>query len=251
MKRIYASLALALLTFSAFAQTGNDEADFAKNKVKLNLFALPLKNFSLQYERGLTENMSVCLGLRLQPKGGLPFRSSISNAFDEEDTTAQDLIDNVKASSWGITPEFRYYFGKKPLSGFYLAPYVRVGGNSLEWTYSFRMDDGNMKRVDFNGKINSVYAGLLLGAQWHVAESFVIDWWIAGPSYGSMNIKLEANTDMTDLSADDRRDLEESLDGIGYGGHELETDINDNGVRVKGKLPMFGLRTGLCIGYTF
>jgi hypothetical protein len=239
-----------MLAVYGFSQD-NGSGDFTKNKVKLNLFGLPLKNISVQYERGLTEDISVCLGIRVQPKGDLPFKNSISRAIGDEDTTANDLVDNAKASSWAITPEFRYYFGKRPLSGFYIAPYARIGGNSLEWSYAFRKDDGTMKGMDFSGKVNSIYGGLLLGAQWHLGKGFLIDWWILGPSYGSMKITLNADGDMTDLSAEDRQDIEDALNGIGYNGHEVETKISDNGVKVTGKLPMFGLRMGLCIGYTF
>ena len=251
MKRIILS-ALCLHFFSiAFAQDTKTAIDFKQNNIKLNLFALPLKNFSLQYERGLNENMSVCMGLRIQPKSTLPFKGSISNAVGDEDTIANDFIDNAKASSWGITPEFRYYFGKKPLNGFYVAPYLRIGGNGLSWTYAFREDNGNTRNIDFSGKLNTISGGLLLGAQWHFGSSFLIDWWIIGPSYGSMKMNLEANTDLSTLSADDRKEIEESPDGIGYNGNEFETDINNNGIKVSGKLPMLGIRTGLCIGYCF
>lgn len=249
MKRIYASAACVLFALSAIAQQPSDDADFTKNNVKLNLFALPLKNISLQYERGLNENMSVCMGVRFQPKSKLPFANTLSNAFedsDEDGATIKDFFDNAKAGSWAITPEFRYYFGKKPLNGFYLAPYVRIGGNSLDWMYNFKMDDGNIKKVDFSGKVNSVYGGLLLGAQWHFGKAIVLDWWILGPSYGSMNIKLNADTDLSDLSANDKKELEESFDIDNF-----TTEVNNNGVKVTGKMPMFGLRTGLCIGYTF
>ena len=177
--------------------------------------------------------------------------TSEGNTTGDEDTIANDFIDNAKASSWGITPEFRYYFGKKPLNGFYVAPYLRIGGNGLSWTYAFREDNGNTRNIDFSGKLNTISGGLLLGAQWHFGSSFLIDWWIIGPSYGSMKMNLEANTDLSTLSADDRKEIEESLDGIGYNGNEFETDINNNGIKVSGKLPMLGIRTGLCIGYCF
>src|SRR5690606_34078277 len=140
---IYSVAACLLFAATAFAQgdfekkPGSGNEDFTKNNVKLNLFALPLKNFSLQYERGLNENISVSMGVRFQPKSKLPFANTLSDLFEsdgeEGDATLTDFFDNAKAGSWAITPEFRYYFGKQPLNGFYVAPYVRIGGNSLDW----------------------------------------------------------------------------------------------------------------------
>lgn len=241
----------SMFSFHTEAQEkSKSDAVFHKNNVKINLFALPLKNFSLQYERGLTPHLSVCMGVRFQPNSNLPFKSSVSSMIGD-DTTAKDFVNNTKMGSWGITPEVRYYFGKKPLNGFYVAPFLRVGGNNMSWNYAFDMDNGKTKDVAFRGNMNSVFGGLLLGAQWHVGSSFLIDWWILGPSYGSINVKLNANGDFSDLSAQDRADLQESLSSIGYNGHKVESEITNDHITAKVKLPMLGLRTGLCVGYTF
>lgn len=250
MKRLCLLAALTLVFQSAFSQ---EDAVYGVNHAKLNLFSLPFKTISLQYERGITDNFSAALGLKLQPKSGLPFKNTISSFIEDDggDKTAEDFLNNAKTSSWAITPEVRYYFGKKPLSGFYIAPYARFAGNSLAWNYVFEMDDGTDKPIDMTGKVNSFMGGLMFGVQWHVAKNFLIDWWILGPSYGSMKITLNGDTDLSDLSAQERADLEEDLSGISISGNEVETDIRDNGVTVKGKFPMLGLRTGLCIGYCF
>jgi hypothetical protein len=64
-------------------------------------------------------------------------------------------------------------------------------------------------------------------------------------------VKLNANGDFSDLSAQDRADLQESLSSIGYNGHKVESEITNDHITAKVKLPMLGLRTGLCVGYTF
>ena len=128
MKKLIIILLATSGCFLAKAQTENNvSTDFKKNIVKLNLFSLPLKNLSLQYERGLNENMSVALGVRFQPKGSIPFQSTIRNSMDTDNDTADaglDFVNNAQISNWAITPEFRYYFGKKPLNGFYIAPFI-------------------------------------------------------------------------------------------------------------------------------
>ena len=252
MKKITLAIALLLSCQSVFAQEppAPEVSEFNKNHIKLNLFALPLRSFSLQYERGLNENMSVSLGVRLQPKGGIPFRATIENAY-ASDSLDRDFVNNSRISSWAITPEFRYYFGKRPLNGFYIAPFVRIGGYGLEWTYRYTEDNGNVRTMNFNGKSTAFSGGLLFGAQWHVGKRFLVDWWILGPSYGSYKVNLNAATDLSDLLPDDKQEIKTEIENLGVQGSRFTATVSNTGVVADGKLSLPGLRTGLCIGFTF
>ena len=250
MKKIFIIGTFMLMCQQSFAQEKVTTKEFDKNHIKLNLFALPLRSFSLQCERGLNENISIAMGLRLQPKGSIPFKSSIKSAFDA-DTIDINFIDNVKMSSWAITPEFRYYFGKRPLNGFYIAPFIRIQGFNMDWQHTFTEDDGTKRQIDFTGKATGFSGGLLLGAQWHVGKRFLIDWWLLGPCYGSFKVNLNAQTDLSDLVPDDKAELKAEIEDMGVQGSKFTATVNNTGVKADGRVPLPGIRTGLCIGYTF
>lgn len=233
--------------------TGSETA-FGKNIIKFNLFSPVLKSYSFQYERGLHPDISVALGIRFQPKSSVPFQSTIENLIDDSDdpdNTGLQFVQQARLSGWAITPEFRYYFGKKPLNGFYLAPFLRFGGNNLRWDYNFEMEDGTYKPVELSGSASSFSGGLLLGVQWHIKEYLVLDWWILGPQYGTYNINLSGTGDFSDLSSDERQQLKENIEGIGYSGHKFEVTISDKEVRAENRLGIPGIRTGFCIAFTF
>ena len=95
-----------------------------KNIAKINVSAFVFKGFHLQYERQLSHKVTVALGYGIIPVSSIPFKSYIKK---------QVYIPNVDIGQYRsgtsvITPEVRYYFGKKgAFHGFYLAPYARIG----------------------------------------------------------------------------------------------------------------------------
>ncbi len=228
---------------------------FPKNNVKINLFALALRSFSFQYERSLSPKTSVALGFRFMPKGSIPFQSTVRNAMetDKGDTTdaGLDFVNNAKVSSWAITPEFRYYFGKKPNNGFYIAPFVRIAGYNIDWYYKYKKSDGTYKPVDLKGRTTAFSGGFLLGAQWHFGSHVSLDWWILGPQYASYNLSLEASGDFTDLTTEDKLSLEETIESIGFSGNKFNATVTNTSVKAENKISLPGLRTGLCLGFTF
>ena len=57
-----------------------------KNLVKINLFALALKNITVQYEREISKKTTIASHVRMMPKNGLPFESSFRNAISDQTT---------------------------------------------------------------------------------------------------------------------------------------------------------------------
>jgi len=248
---ILLSGSFVLSGIAAIAQnetTAYPDLSYPKNNVKLNLLALPLNTYSVQYERGLTDNISLSLGVRFQPKTGLPFKGLIRNMISESDTNGMQIINNTRISNWAITPEFRYYFGKKPLNGFYVAPFARIGGYTLAFDYTYTGSDGEDFFLGFDGKGTAFTGGLMLGSQWHVGKHFLLDWWIAGASFGKLNFDLDAQTDLSDMSAEDRAELERVLEDVFT---DLAVTVTDQGAKAKGSAPIVDLKIGFCIGYTF
>lgn len=258
MKRIIHYILLMCMFGVVNAHAQNNSGVYGKNAVKLNLFALPVKNFSFQYERELTEKMSVSMGLRLMPNGSLPMKGIFETVFSEDGEEGMegeadfmtDFLNKSKVSNWAITPEFRYYFGKKPLNGFYLAPFARFGGFSLSWPTQFEDDYGDGHEIKLKAKGTAFSAGLMLGAQWHVGDRWVIDWWIVGPAFGSMRLKLDAAFDPNQTPEEVIEEIEDYL-YVDIAGAEVVPERSGNSITASTTMPFGGLRTGLCIGFTF
>lgn len=258
MKRLNLLFALIFLTAStsSFGQKIESNSEDLitqfnhKNNVKLNLFSLPLSNFSVQYERGLTRKWSVALGLRYQPLINIPFRKEIRERANLKatDIEAINFLENAQYSNWAVTPEFRYYLGKKPLNGFYLAPFARYSNYQLKWDYTYIDEMKVPHDIAFTGKATSITGGLLLGAQWHIGSHFLIDWWMVGPSIGSINIDIDGVADLSMLDASQQTTLANKLSDI-Y--NNVDVTVNNNGAKASSTQPFAGVRTGLCIGFAF
>lgn len=256
LKMATVAAGMILCSKPSHAQSGSDQS-FNANHVKINVMALGVKNFSLQYERGLGSKTSVALGVRLQPKGALPFQSTFKRLMESSDDAAgennagADFANNAKMGNWAITPEFRYYLGKKPHSGFYFAPFIRIASYSLDWVYQYHESTGSSIDVDLKGKMTTFGGGLLLGTKWNLGKNITLDWWIIGPSISSAKVSLESNTDLSSLSQADRDELNQSLQDIKFPGGSITSEVRADGVTAKGNFVIPGLRTGICIGYTF
>lgn len=227
-----------------------------KNNVKINLTALSATNISLQYERGLTRSTSVALGLGIMPSHGLPFSKNFKDLISDQagsktDLAVQDFLVRSRISGFSLTPEFRYYMGKKPQGGFYIAPYLRYSAYTLKWNYVFEDEfTGTPRPTTMKGKLNMVGGGLLFGAQWYV-KNVSIDWWILGAAYNKNTLKVDAAVDLSDMPADRREELNRNIKEVEFNGYSADVTIKDNGVTGKGSIGMPALRVGLCIGYRF
>ncbi|HET9057138.1 MAG TPA: DUF3575 domain-containing protein [Chitinophagaceae bacterium] len=190
MKKIFSwNFLLTLLFASNIVSAQNSESSEngvnKYNLIKVNLTAIPLRNYHFQYERILNRKFSVSLGLGFLPTGSLPFKSSIENAVDP-DPNEKRLIEEARVGGFTLTPEIRFYLGKKGYGrGFYVAPYYRYSTFKLE-ELSFDYNGGlGTKTVKLKGDITAHSGGLLLGAQWFLGKSVSLDWWILGIHYGS------------------------------------------------------------------
>jgi hypothetical protein len=255
MRKLFIVCVLLVISLQGQSQEIKMKDDsWKKNIVKINLLALSAKNISLQYERGLGKKTSVALGLRIMPKSTIPFKNAILNQMNKDNDTDKDarqFVNDSRFSNWAITPEFRYYFGKKPNNGFYVAPFIRIAGYSLDFAYDYKKESGSSEIYDLKGKTTVFSGGVLFGAQWHLKYNLVLDWWILGPSYGAYDIKLESTGDFSDLTETDRANIKEFFEAIKPMDHETKVEITSNRIAVTNNLPLPSLRTGFCIGYNF
>lgn len=147
--------AMGLLSLNSFAQKVNQADDAEKNLVKLNLPSLALKTLHVQYERAIFGKTSVGLGVRMMPKGSLPFSSS----FDSID----DQLGSLEMGNFAITPEIKFYMGKGVFKGFYIAPFLKYANYNASINYEF--DSNNRtEMIPLSGKLNTYTAGVLFGA---------------------------------------------------------------------------------------
>src|SRR5687767_9102923 len=149
----------------------------ANYMVKINLLALPLNNFSFQFERAIGEKTALGLGVRFMPKSGLPFQSGIESLIN--DPESWDQIRGFKTGNLAISPEVRFYLGKGVFHGSYIAPFARYTNYSAELPVSFDVPDQTgsttTEIIPLSGDLTTI-SGLLVGAQWKISQLIYIDW---------------------------------------------------------------------------
>ena len=250
MKKITTVVCLSIFSFCAFAQEESKEAEVtdapAKNLVKLNLFALPLKNISMQYERAVARKVTVAATLRFMPKGSIPLKSTFIKLADDPEIERQ--INNLSVGNFAAMPEVRYYFSKKgAFRGFYTGLFASIANYSADLLYEYD-DAGVTKTIPIGGDINTLTGGLMLGSQFKLSKKMYLDWWILGPNYGSSNGKISGQQSLT---ASEQQSLRDNLATLDVPLTEFTYEVNSNGATLNFKGPWAGVRSGLCIGFRF
>lgn len=154
-------VALLAISVGAFAQDGQ------KNVIKLNPLSLLVKTGNISYERQIGANQSFQIG---------GYYSGLS-------------LGDIKYDGFGITPEYRFYFGaqKRAFNGGYVAPFVRY--------QNFTIKD---KETSDKATFNSIGGGAVIGYEKMYKSGFVLDIF-AGPSYNSVSFKNNSSEDQFDI----------------------------------------------------
>ncbi len=223
-----------------------------KNLLKLNLTAIPLRNYSVQFERVLGKRVSIAVSYRNMPEGNLPMKDFIIEQLGSEDQEAVDAINSFTLSNYAITPEIRFYMGKKGYGrGFYIAPFFRnanyAGGNLL---FKYNDDNDIEQSITLSGDIKANTVGLLLGAQWSLSKLFVLDWWIIGPHYGKSNGELIGNSSRV-LTPDEQEEIRQNLEDFDIPMVKKTVSVNASGAKMVVDGPWTGVRAGISLGIKF
>lgn len=254
MKKLYLFTLsfLSLMIYSADVQAQATLEDSTRNLVKVNVTALPLRNFSFQYERPVSQKTSVALGIRFMPNGGAPLQSVIEGFFDEDDNVG-DQVGNLKLSNFAITPEFRYYTGGEALRGFYVAPFLRYATYSASLPYEYEYEhpiDGTVENmIDLDGRIGTFTGGIMIGAQWKLSKLVYLDWWILGPQYGTASGKIDGRQNLSPEEQAALRDELAELEDLPL--VDVTSEVNSEGAKIDFSGPWAGIRAGLAIGFRF
>jgi hypothetical protein len=240
-------LALLVVTQNTSAQEiKKDSAQkIDKNIVKINLIGFSING---QYERILSKRISVSLSYRLLPSGKFLFRGLIPTT----DPQARESLNNLIVSNSAITPEVRFYLGKKGYGqGFYLAPFFRsakYGGEGIG--IDFTLDNGQSATFNMEGNIKTNTYGLLLGAQLKLGKNFWLDWQILGPNYGSASGTITGKSNIA-LSRNERTNLQNALNDVTIPLVRKNISVSPNEAILSLNGPWAGLRTGLSLGFGF
>jgi hypothetical protein len=157
MKKYLTLVCLVAVAFSTKAQYA------PKGALKVNPLSVLVKTGNISYERAIASNQSLQLGV---------FYSGLG-------------IGDFKYEGFGITPEYRYYFGgnKEVLNGGYVAPFARY--------QQFSIGD---KTSDAKAKFQTIGGGFVLGYAKSWSSGFVLDIF-AGPSYNDIRFKTGQESD--------------------------------------------------------
>lgn len=246
------SVSMLFLALNVNAQDKTTSSpEIRKNYVKINLPGLAIRNYGLQYERAVSKRVSLVMGYRFMPEGPIPFKSTILNSGNNT-PEAEKAINSLRLANSAITPEIRFYMGKKGYGrGFYIAPFYRNGnfkasGVELE----FQGNGGSTETMTLSGNIKGNSFGLMIGAQWALGKNICLDWFILGPHYGSGNGTIRGTSSMI-LSQAEQDDILTTLRDIDIPLVEETYTVDANSATISFKGPWAGIRAGLSIGIRF
>ncbi|GAA4067135.1 hypothetical protein GCM10022389_10100 [Flavobacterium cheonanense] len=167
MKKTIIVFAFSLLCLKGFGQKENETSDFKKNEVKINALYLVLGAFDATYERAINDESSV--------------GTSITFLLDKE----ADVN-----TAFAISPYYRFYFGKKPVAGFYMEGFGLYQSINREVYYY----QGN--NFYSEEKVKAFALGIALGGKWYTKRDVMFE---IGGGIGR-NLSINSNIPNTDYS---------------------------------------------------
>jgi hypothetical protein len=234
------------------ATTKPEKKGPALNIFKVNLTGLPLKNYSVQYERVIKRKMSLAIAFRTMPNTDIPFKSQILNAVNTSDQDTKNTIEQLKISNFAVTPEVRFYLSKRGYGrGFYIAPFYRYASfttNNILLTYQNGV--GTSNTINLSGKLTSNTGGLMFGAQWPLGKHLSLDWWILGAHYGSGTGNF-TGTAGTPLTTTEQDDIRQQLNNLDIPLTTKTVTVTSSGASMQLSGPWAGVRAGICLGIKF
>ena len=222
------------------------------NIIKINLFALPLKTITLQYERVINKFLSAGLTGRYMPESTIPFKGLIYNMSGGDDPDTKKTLDNMLISNYAISPELRFYLGKKGYGrGFYLAPAYRYAHFTIDkLEYSYINSEDQKSFINMSGKMTANYGGFMIGAQWLLGKHLSLDWWIFAPFLGAEKTDLSGRT-TEPISEEDQEILRQDLENIDIPYTTTTAIVHEYGASLQMHGLIAGLSSGLAFGFRF
>lgn len=164
------------------------------NLVKYNFSGLAVKYHAVQFERVLSPKSSFAISVGFSPSTSLPFKDRLIELYGN-DAQARTAIESTSFSKFTITPEYRFYFSGKAPQGFYLASFLRYSSMKMSQEYTFVDSDNTTHKPLISGNFSGFGAGMLIGSQWTLGSSVVLDLWLAGPFIGTQKASFHGVDD--------------------------------------------------------
>ena len=215
----------------------NGQENIIKTSVGGPLFG----EFSLNYERLITENSS------LNFKIGY-WKPTMSPFFSGETFTPRQYTFKENQGTPEVSIEYRFYVGKaKSLNGLYVAPYLRNW--NMKGIYTDEID-GNVFNVD--AKIHTYGIGAQLGYQWIINETFAIDFSFFGAGVDFYNLKLVYTIPLSGFDYSTITDnITNNFEDVKYLQSKLRNTVNPSNETSKIPFLFPGFRLGLHVGVAF
>lgn len=167
MRKISIALFL-MIGFIGFSQNETKEqVDFKKNEIKVNALYLVLGVFDVAYERAINDESS--------------FGTSVTLLLDKE----ADIN-----TAFAISPYYRFYFGKKPVSGFFMEGFGLYQSINRE-TYYYIGNEFYQEE-----KVKAFALGIGLGGKWYTKRNVMFE---IGGGIGR-NLSISSNIPDSDYS---------------------------------------------------
>ena len=250
MKKQISTL-LCIIFISTISNAQSEDPDVKKSIFKINLTGLALNNYGFQFERVLSQRISVAAAYRTMPLGNIPFKTQIINR-SLNPTSTRDALNALKFGNSATTFEVRFYAGKKGFGrGFYAAPFYRNGkfkAGGIRFDYTNAANTTNS--INLSGDLKGNTFGLLIGSQWSLGKYVCLDWWIAGPHYGSSKGTLTGKTSAP-LTQQEQTSLSQELASFNVPLTKESYFVNANGASINLNGPWGGLRAGILLGIKF
>lgn len=221
------------------------------NVIKFNVASVATEHYTFQFERSLGLNRSIGLGFGYSNGVELPFKQTLLDQFGDNDD-ARLAIETTVFDKLTITPEYRFYFSTGAPIGFYLATFIRYTHMNFTNQYAFTPSNGIEHIAYVDGKLDGVGGGAMIGMQWALGKVITLDWWIVGPFIGVQDGSMNGVCDMSDMTAEDKANLESDIEALDIPMWNLDATVGENNIDVLIKGPFYGVRMmGVCIGYRF
>ncbi|MBA4853313.1 DUF3575 domain-containing protein [Emticicia sp. BO119] len=257
-----ASLTVFCVCFSFFCYSQESNSSV----LKVNLSALTLGAYSLQYEKALGNRISFALGVAYRPVKIVPFAKTVESFVDAADKRIDYIsLVNVKksestAGNFGLTPELRFYLGKNKSApiGTYIAVFGRYNsyfGKAPVFVDMLYKETFARIELPVDTQVKTYSGGLMIGKQFRLGNRFTFDWFIIGGHYGRVTVHGESKQNLEGYDEQFIKDLKEKIiDTFKINEQYLSLEVDKQGVRLDNarNLSFFNLRgLGFNIGYRF